>query len=85
VDVVTLKERLKDWTDFDGASYELGVVLGIFKDFRTEGGSWLDHADKAIFWSRNDLGTALMKMLEEMASAGILDSNEDTQFRWHNE
>ena len=27
-----LNQRLQDWVDFDGAAYELGVVLGVFDE-----------------------------------------------------
>ena len=79
---MTFQEKLKDWTDFDGAAYELGVALSIFKDFREEGGMWLDHAPKWVFWTNNPLGNSLCEMLEEMVSVGILEKNDESQFRW---
>lgn len=79
--MLTLKERLKDWTDFDGVQYELAVVLGIYKDYRIEGGSWLDHSPKSVFWSQNILGNALSDMMSAMIRAEILEENGEGQFR----
>lgn len=77
-----LQERLEEWTDFDGAAYELGVSLGFFEDYRTAGGMWLDHAEKFIFWVRNPIGDFLFETLEQMTSLGILEMDDDHRVRW---
>ena len=58
--VGALKERLIDWTDFDVAGYQLGVVLGLLPEW-PKGEAWGEH--KWVFWSANPLGDALYEML----------------------
>ena len=72
-----LKERLKEWTDFDVALYGLGVVIGIF-----EKDTWFDNNQKWIFWSNNPLGNTLHEILGKLVSTGILEENDYGQFRW---
>lgn len=80
---MTLKERLKDWVDFDIAMYELAVVLGIFKDYRIEGGTIWDHAPKWVFWSRNPLGDKIGELLYKMVDDGLIEEDdEESRFRW---
>jgi hypothetical protein len=73
-----LSERLKDWTDFDGAEYELGIALGLFEDVRDPS---FDKVPKWVFWSQNTLGNFLSDTLFGLADMGILERNEDG-FRW---
>lgn len=80
--LMTLRDRLADWTDFDGAAYELGVVLGLFpKEFGVDGDLW--HGTKGIFWSANPLGDALSEVLESLCRAGVLEKDEDHRYRWN--
>ena len=78
-----LSERLREWHDFDGAAYELGVVLGLFpKEFGVDGGLW--HGTKGIFWSNNPLGNALQASLQGLAKAGVLEYDEEgPRYRWN--
>jgi hypothetical protein len=76
----TLSERLKDWQDFDVAEYSLGVVLGLFKE--EVGKPIFDCAPKWIFWSNNPLGNVLSIILQQLCAIGVLETNEETQFRW---
>ncbi len=46
---VPLADDLHDWTDWDGAGYALGRVLGLFRDADLLG-------VKHVFWSDNQLG-----------------------------
>jgi hypothetical protein len=79
-----LNERLREWQDFDVAAYDLGVVLGLFAD-TPEGGWWLDHAPKWVFWSDNPLGNALHELLQQLVTIRVLESNEHGQYRWNGE
>jgi len=74
-----MKNKLKDWTDWDGASFELAVLLGIMEPGPT---SWL--ANKHVFWSDNRLGTSLHVILEALVSVGVLEkrTEPDTQYRY---
>lgn len=77
-----LNQRLKDWVDFDGAAYELGVVLGVFEE-TPPGGFWLRHAPKWVFWTDNSLGNTLHEMLEQLVGIGMLEKNDEDQYRWN--
>ncbi len=72
-----MKDKLKDWTDWDGAAFEIGVMLGLF-----EPGSWLEN--KHVFWTNCPLGTVLHNMLEGFAKYGILEKRDepDNQYRY---
>jgi hypothetical protein len=74
---VTLAARLAEWRDWDSASFELGVVLGLFED-----GDWPKH--KGTVWSANPVGEALSDMLLALTRAGVLERREepDVAFRW---
>ncbi len=79
-----LKVRLADWHDWDGAAYELGVVLGLWMDFGAP--SWEDpwHGLKHIFWTNNSLGEALHNTLLNLVKSGVLESKDDNAcFRWN--
>lgn len=74
--MLTLKDRLKNWQDWDVAAYELATVLGLVPEFTspqppppTDG--W--HGFKWIFWSNNRLGNALYETLNTMIEAGVLE------------
>lgn len=75
----TLREKLREWTDWDGTAFTLAVVLGIMEDGQE---SWLKN--KGVFWSANPLGDALVKVLNELVGAGLLEhrSEPDSQYRW---
>ncbi|HRH42889.1 MAG TPA: hypothetical protein PKY82_14770 [Pyrinomonadaceae bacterium] len=77
---MALKEKLKDWTDFDIAEYYLACSLGIvncdetFDEFRRT---------KSIYASGNPLGNSLFEILEMLVKLGILERNESAGFRWN--
>ena len=76
----TLKERLTAWTDFDGACFELGILLGMWPD-----GHESFQAQKHVFWTRNPVGEALMNALLALARPGegpIEEHDEGCRFRW---
>ncbi|MFD5323518.1 hypothetical protein [Streptomyces sp. NPDC127092] len=70
-------KQLADWTDSDGAAYQLGKALGIFGEHeRFASLKW-------VFWSENPVGRALHEILLQLVAAGILEQDEDEdQFRW---
>ena len=74
----TLKERLADWTDWDGAQYELAICLGLM----ASNTSFATRA-KHVFWSNNPVGNALHAMLDELVSIQALEVNGDMQYRWN--
>ncbi len=56
----TLKDLLKDWVDWAGAAYSLGVSLGFIPDAQGRG------APKGVFWSKHPTGMMLYSMLDEL-------------------
>lgn len=77
---MTLKEKLADWVDWDGAEFELAVTLGILPAGEE---SWLKN--KAIFWSANRADDFLHEILQAFVKAGILEyrTEPDQQYRWN--
>jgi hypothetical protein len=71
---MSLRDRLAEWTDWDGAEFELGVCLGLFPP-----GTFLEH--KGIFWASSLLGESLHETLLCLVRAGVLE-REDEKFRW---
>ncbi len=73
-----LSEGLAEWTDWDGAAFEVGRSLGIFDS--SESFTQV----KWVFWTDNPVGNALHEVLLQLVSAGVLERREerDEQFRW---
>lgn len=77
---VSLKEYLDDWTDYDVAGYFLACSLGIMvhddllDEFRR---------NKGVFYTDNPIGNLLTKILVELADGGVLQRNDEGQFRWN--
>ncbi|MGW5582066.1 hypothetical protein [Micromonospora chokoriensis] len=72
-----LADALNEWTDADGAQYELGSAMGLFADRTFLQVKW-------VFWSNDPLGQALWDMLHALVRAGVLEHRDepDHQFRW---
>ena len=74
--LIPLRDALHDWRDFDGAEYHLARCLGII-DTTT------DFQDvKHLFWTDNSVGNLLYSILENLTRAGMVETNDDQQFRW---
>jgi hypothetical protein len=76
----TLRDRLSDWNDWDGAAFILAQSIGLMsEDVRFE------LEAKHVFWSNNPIGRALHNILKELVTAGVLENrNEpDDQYRWN--
>lgn len=73
-----LKENLEDWMDIDIASHYLAVSLGLVRDhFKMD-------EFKSIYWSDNDLGNGLVKVLDSLVESGFLLKRDepDYQYKW---
>lgn len=83
----TLKERLKDWQDWDSVCYEVGACLGFWPDFGAPHphDSW--HGVKGIIWSSHPLGEAISKFVIALTATGMLEENPEVQlsYRWNPE
>ena len=74
-----LKELLKDWQDFDGAEHAIAVSLGLMpNDWR-----WVLENAKWVLWSNNPLGNMLSQMLKALVEQGVLEQNDEQQFRYN--
>lgn len=79
---MTLREKLRDWQDWDGAGFAVAVSLGIMEDGQD---SWLKN--KHVFWMANPLGDSLYQILQELVKSKVLEENRDPgelQYRWKN-
>jgi hypothetical protein len=84
----TLKERLKEWREFDYAAYELGVVLGLWPEWgdaprpnNEPHDNW--GGTKGIFWTDNPLGETLSKTLNRLVDLKMLEKNDEFQYKWN--
>lgn len=74
----TLREALREWTDFDGAEHALALCLGLM----SPGISFATDA-KHVYWTNNPVGNVLSEILQELTRVGILELNDDLQYRWN--
>lgn len=75
-----LPEILAEWTDFDQAGYRLGTFLGAIPADRGFGSM------KGHFWIDGfPLGIMVDEILESMVKAGVVQKNDDLQYRWNPE
>ena|SRR3990167_10743854 len=75
-----LKESLNDWTDSDLAGFALAVCLGLMpNDIKVFNGK-----AKHVFWSNNPLGNLLGQFLYRLGKLGVLETDDDSRFRWNN-
>ncbi len=77
---MTYAEAMKDWTDIDGAMYDLGLALGFYP-----GREWLEV--KSVFWTNNPLCNTLHTMVQQLVELGALekrdeDDDHDEMYRW---
>lgn len=82
--IASLQERLADWTDWDGACYEVGACLGFWPDFGAPHSMDCWHGAKGIIWSSNPLGNAIADFIDSLVQAGMLESHgPGTKYRWN--
>lgn len=77
--MVSLKEKLVIWTDWDLAMFEIAVNLGMVPPGEE---SWLKN--KGLFWSAGPVDDMLSALLQKMVEAGYLEYREEPgqQYRW---
>lgn len=75
----TLKNILIEWTDADGAMYELAKLLGVIDPSL----SYIE--TKYIYWSNNELGNSLYAILDFLVEKQFLLKRDepDIQFKWN--
>ncbi|MDB6064684.1 MAG: hypothetical protein JWR26_892 [Pedosphaera sp.] len=82
VNLHSLKTELAEWQDYDRAGYVLACVIGIIPH---EDGKYIPITSvKYMFWSANELGEELVRILQQLARVGVLqDDSEEQKFRWN--
>ena len=74
-------DPLKDWTDPDGAMFELGLLLGWYEIKEGETAGEVFRRNKGTFWSNCAEGNALSAGLQALVEAGLLEMDDDSRFR----
>jgi hypothetical protein len=76
---MNLKESLRDWQDYITAAFQLALDIGLMVD------EPLLYQVKAkhVFWTNNPILNMLTGMIDRMAEAGVLERNDDNEFRWN--
>lgn len=64
------------WYDCDQAGHALVAALGLYNCEGTTFGN-----AKWVWWTDNPVGNAVHEFLDKLADAGLLEKNEDEQFR----
>jgi hypothetical protein len=74
---------ITEWTDCDFVEYNYMVILGLIDPINSEYNGKAKH----VFWSSNDVGTAIHEMLETLVKLGMLEKRDepDLQYRWNQE
>jgi hypothetical protein len=82
-DKINSLRDIKEWTDCDGVEFEFMVMLGLIDPVKSPFASKAKH----VFWSANDVGTAVHEMMETFVRLGMLEKREepDLQYRWNQE
>jgi hypothetical protein len=73
-----LKDELRDWTDYDTATWILGNVLGVVPRQNYP-------ESKYVFDTNNPVSTGMYNMLKMLVDIGVLEGRDEPdgqQFRW---
>lgn len=79
MELKTLQNSLRDWTDWDFAGFSLGICLGLWPPAPDFGNA------KHVSWSVHTLGDLLHDMRDSLTRAGVLERRKepDIQYRWN--
>ena len=77
---LSLEKFFSDWTDPDIGMYYVFCLLG-FAEHDTNYQSFRDY--KGIFASKDPFGDELYFFLENLVKIGMLEKNDDCQYRWN--
>ena len=80
---ITTLRGIKEWTDCDFVEYDFMVMLGLIDPVKSPFASKAKH----VFWSANEVGTAVHEMVETFVRLGMLEKRDepDLQYRWNQE
>jgi hypothetical protein len=75
---LSIDQLFADWVEPDISQYFLACLLGLMQ-YDDDLKEW--RRARVVFDVRNDLGTALYRILEELVKAEVLNENELGQYR----
>ena len=73
--MITLFNQLTEWADIDVAQQKLAIILGLADE---KEGSFQVKL-KWIYWSENQYGNTLYKILMKLVEIGFLEYNDEEQ------
>ncbi len=81
----TIQEFFSDWVEPDDAMYFLACHLGIMEYHEQNTAAFFEYYPKvkSVFAVKTGIGTILFEILEKMVEGGLLEKNEDWEFRWN--
>jgi hypothetical protein len=79
---MTIKELFDNWVQPDVAEYYLACLLGIM-EYDESIPDFYPAKVGGVFNTHNKIETMLFKMLEAMVKGGILETQEDGDYRWN--
>ena len=77
-----IRSLFEDWVEPDFAEYYLACLLGMMT-FKPGMDEWI--RVKSVFDTNNEVSRALFKLLECAVEVGLLEKNDDGQYRWNKE
>ena len=79
-DRLDIRKLFRDWVEPEIAHYYLACLIGIMVlDESKEG--WF--RVRGVFNTNNPVSTCLFQMLEQAVAGGMLEENDDFQYRWN--
>ena len=75
-----IRKLFRDWVEPDVAHYYLACLIGIMVLDESQEG-WI--RVKGVFNTNNPVGNCLCALLEQAVAEGMLETNEDIQYRWN--
>jgi len=75
-----IRKLFEDWVEPDVAHYYMAALLGIMVLDESQDG-WI--RVKGVFNTNNPVGNALYALLECGVAGGLLEKNDDIQYRWN--
>ena len=73
--LIRLSEKLVDWTDIDIAAHELAIILGVVDESRES----FQKEFKWLYWSDNQYGKLLYRMINDLVLIDFLEFDEEEQ------
>ena len=75
-----IRKLFADWVEPEDAHYYLACLLGIMGHDESQE-AWM--RVNSVFYTNNPVGNCLFDMLRQAVAGGMLETNDDEQFRWN--